>query len=1011
MPITSDLGDTITGALANSDYLIVICSPRTSESLWVQREIQTFLQTHDRRRVLTVLAEGEPQDTIPEILRSEEVVDPETGEARSVPLEPLSCDWRLPLRRARREELPRMVALLLDCAYDELRQRQRQYRMRRLTAALSAAFALALGFIGYMLRTNALIRDNYEDALRNQSRYLANESLAALEEGDRLTAALLAMEALPGSGGERPLVPEAEYAINQAVGTYESGIDSWLVALSALMPEGKPKEFLVDDEGMRVLVLDDLSAITAWDLNTLKKLWTLHPPAEVEEMQCAGANRLLVRMEYDAGKSLICCDLGTGEELWSAPVRVTSMCPDVERGLVYVCHNLEPEWSLLTNMGDDCFGALSLEDGSEQFSTPIPKQESGYSYYLGSSFGFEHSPDGRYVAFGMKREVFSNAPEDWYVYDAREKRSWVVPMPEEPTLLFDLELAGDGRMLVFTFHGDWSEGSYISRMAGDRWMRQTGRNQFVLHCLDIESGEVIWRQEVVCYQIPNEDRDLTLLRDGQVVQCVVGDLVTLFSIDDGEVLVSGETQSSITGYANYLDDCLLVILEDGSFGQFLFDSARGVVVKSMEDELKQAYIAVVNDHYLRYLTLAEGSERVMVYGAPAQDAGWQPFEGGPLFDFADGMSKRQFGQLIINVAGDGKVVLWDLDASAERWRTNVNPDYDTGEYTRSVDYGGMYLDEAGGRLMLFGERWWDTEEELTLVDLATGAWEKHILPRGDGEEKGKIVAPPNGVGGRAVYGVNGEGETALLYAYDPESKSAETFPLWEDGRSVSAVCASEARALAVAEDGSCLLVSLEDGTRVPLEQRLGRMSASDDVPWQAAWSADGSMLAGLGESELWLWNASGELQCAIPWGGRHANCLHFDERGQLYVLCTDGMLFRYDRDGGMNGSLQTRRYESISSGQVTDWIFLPDGDLALCYGAVMTMIDTGEMAERFYVEESMGYDAARDRVICYRESEDGEENYLGACPRYSVEELIEKGWELVGDVRLSATQREAYGLS
>ncbi len=72
LPITSNLSDDITRALENSDFLIVICSTHTKESLWVQREIETFLQTHDHSRVLTVLVDGEPYDTIPQILCSTE---------------------------------------------------------------------------------------------------------------------------------------------------------------------------------------------------------------------------------------------------------------------------------------------------------------------------------------------------------------------------------------------------------------------------------------------------------------------------------------------------------------------------------------------------------------------------------------------------------------------------------------------------------------------------------------------------------------------------------------------------------------------------------------------------------------------------------------------------------------------------------------------------------------------------------------------------------------------------
>ena len=58
LPITSNLTDDITAALRNSDYLIVICSEHTKESVWVQREIETFLQTHSRTQVLTDVVVG-----------------------------------------------------------------------------------------------------------------------------------------------------------------------------------------------------------------------------------------------------------------------------------------------------------------------------------------------------------------------------------------------------------------------------------------------------------------------------------------------------------------------------------------------------------------------------------------------------------------------------------------------------------------------------------------------------------------------------------------------------------------------------------------------------------------------------------------------------------------------------------------------------------------------------------------------------------------------------------------
>ena len=217
LPITSNLNDDIGDALRNSDFLIVICSVHTKESIWVQREIELFLKSHHRSRVLTVLASGEPYDVIPEILLWDERVDPVTGETIREMVEPLSCDWRIGKKKAKREELPRLAAPLLGCAYDELRQRQRQYRMRRMITFFSLALAASLGFSGYVLRNsmiiqkknveiqeqnvhiqkqNVEIQDNLEAAQRNQSRHLATASEERLAEGDRLTAIALASAAL-----------------------------------------------------------------------------------------------------------------------------------------------------------------------------------------------------------------------------------------------------------------------------------------------------------------------------------------------------------------------------------------------------------------------------------------------------------------------------------------------------------------------------------------------------------------------------------------------------------------------------------------------------------------------------------------------------------------------------------------------------------------------------------------------------------------------------------------------
>ena len=93
LPSTSDLNDNIKNAIRNSEYLICICSPRYIESVWGRKEIEFFLESHDKRHVLTVLAEGEPDEAVPDILCSETVtVQDENGEDTYVTVEDEESD-------------------------------------------------------------------------------------------------------------------------------------------------------------------------------------------------------------------------------------------------------------------------------------------------------------------------------------------------------------------------------------------------------------------------------------------------------------------------------------------------------------------------------------------------------------------------------------------------------------------------------------------------------------------------------------------------------------------------------------------------------------------------------------------------------------------------------------------------------------------------------------------------------------------------------------------------------
>ncbi len=76
LPISNNLSDSIEAALRNSDWLILICTPRLPESKWCAREIEIFKKLHGQDHILAILAEGEPEQSFPESIRFREIEVP-----------------------------------------------------------------------------------------------------------------------------------------------------------------------------------------------------------------------------------------------------------------------------------------------------------------------------------------------------------------------------------------------------------------------------------------------------------------------------------------------------------------------------------------------------------------------------------------------------------------------------------------------------------------------------------------------------------------------------------------------------------------------------------------------------------------------------------------------------------------------------------------------------------------------------------------------------------------------
>src|SRR5574341_159806 len=160
LPGASDLGGKIQEALRQSRSLIVICSPKSAVSKWVNEEVKTYKNLGRANHVLALMIDGEPNaapdsgllECFPPAVRFQ--VSPE-GQVTAEPAEPIAADAR-PGKDGKTNALFKLLSGVMGVGYDELRQRERQrQRQRQLRLAAMVAGILLLVTTTYVAVADA----------------------------------------------------------------------------------------------------------------------------------------------------------------------------------------------------------------------------------------------------------------------------------------------------------------------------------------------------------------------------------------------------------------------------------------------------------------------------------------------------------------------------------------------------------------------------------------------------------------------------------------------------------------------------------------------------------------------------------------------------------------------------------------------------------------------------------------------------------------------------------------
>lgn len=281
LPLASNLEDPIIGALEESKYLIVICSPRLKDSLWCKKEIQTFKKLRGRKNIFCVLVEGEPSDSFPEEVLYDEVETTKNGKTKKekIMVEPLAADVRGEnkkevLKKIKEEKL-RLAAAMYNIDYDDLRQRHKLRRQKRI---ICTSIIVAISCLLFALYTSImLIKINSQQRIlkRHQALSLAKDAENYLDKDNRYEAIKSSYQALTKFNGVKmPYTSDAEYALSEGLGLYDVG--SSYKSVSEINTKGIADYIKTSSDNKYAAVYDESEEITLFKTKSLDVVKTFN---------------------------------------------------------------------------------------------------------------------------------------------------------------------------------------------------------------------------------------------------------------------------------------------------------------------------------------------------------------------------------------------------------------------------------------------------------------------------------------------------------------------------------------------------------------------------------------------------------------------------------------------------------------------------------------------------------------------------------------------------------------
>ena len=189
----TDLGRKVNEALAQSASLLVICSPNSATSHWVNEEVLAFKRLGRSERIFCLIVGGEPgaselpgriaEECFAPALRHQLGADGALSHERT---EPIAADARAGKDGKANAKL-KLIAGMLDIGFDALKRRELQRRARRMAALATLALIVmaattTLAITAMIARHAAVVASQAAERRQKQAEGLVNFMLGDLND-------------------------------------------------------------------------------------------------------------------------------------------------------------------------------------------------------------------------------------------------------------------------------------------------------------------------------------------------------------------------------------------------------------------------------------------------------------------------------------------------------------------------------------------------------------------------------------------------------------------------------------------------------------------------------------------------------------------------------------------------------------------------------------------------------------------------------------------------------------